>query len=150
MKKIQKSFAFKLLLFFASIFIWSTTFAQNGITISGSVENKTGPLNGVNITVKGTTKGTLTDTNGNFTLSVPGENVTLTFSFVGYTTQNIIVGSNRTFHVKLEAEDKSLEEVVVIGYGTAKKKELTGATSSVKGSEIAQIPVTTAAQAITG
>jgi TonB-linked SusC/RagA family outer membrane protein len=140
----------KSFLVFIFLFIWSTSFAQNSITVSGTVEDKTGPLEGVNVTIKGTTTGTLTDKNGKFSLGVPDKNATLTFSFIGYVTHTVQVGNNTTINVTLETQDKSLNEVIVIGYGTAKKKDLTGSTASVSGAEIVKIPVTSAAQAITG
>lgn len=140
----------KTLLFFLSIFLFSASFAQNSITVSGTVEDKTGPLEGVNVSVEGTTTGTLTDKSGKFSLVVPDRNATLSFSFIGYVTRTMPVGGNTTFNVTLEAQDKSLNEVVVIGYGTARKRDLTGSTASVAGAEIAKIPVTSAAQAITG
>jgi TonB-linked SusC/RagA family outer membrane protein len=130
--------------------MWSTTFAQHSIAVSGTVEDKTGPLEGVNVTVQATTQGTLTDKRGKFSLPVPGKDAVLTFSFTGYVTRTLQVGNNSTLHVTLELANQSLNEVIVIGYGTAKKKDLTGATASVSGAEIAKIPVTSAAQAITG
>lgn len=149
MKEERKSFAFKLFLFFVSVFTWTTVAAQS-ITVSGIVKDEVESLPGVSVTVKGTTIGTITDMNGKFSLNVPGEKSVLTFSYVGYATQDITVGSNRSIHITMKSDDQLLDEVVVIGYGTVKKKDLTGATSSVRGTEIAQIPVTTAAQAISG
>lgn len=138
------------LLFFLSILVFSASFAQNSITVSGIVEDKSGPLEGVNVSVDGTTSGTFTDKSGKFSLAVPDRNATLVFSFIGYVTRTMPVGGNTTFNVTLEAQDRSLNEVVVIGYGTARKKDLTGSTASVSGAEVAKIPVTSAAQAITG
>ncbi|RXK87450.1 TonB-dependent receptor [Filimonas effusa] len=138
------------MLFVASLLLCGALFSQGRITVSGTVENKTGAMSGVSVTISGNDRGTLTDSLGHFRIVVPGENTILSFSFAGYAIQNIKVGTQRTLHVKLEQEDKLLDEVIVIGYGTARKKDLTGSTASVKGSEIAQIPVTTAAQAITG
>jgi TonB-linked SusC/RagA family outer membrane protein len=140
----------RYLLFLISFFLCSSSFAQNSITVSGTVEDKSGPLEGVNVALKGTAEGTFTDKQGKFSLAVPDKNAILVFSFTGYVTNTITVGNTTTFNVTLEAQDKSLNEVIVIGYGTAKKKDLTGATASVSGSEIAKIPVTSAAQAITG
>ena len=146
----EKTIAFKLMLCCAAILIWQATFAQNGIPVSGTVEDKAGPLEGVNVSVAGSNAGTLTDKNGKFSLTVPDKKATLTISFVGYATRTVVVGNNTMFSIKLEAQDKSMDEIVVIGYGTARKKDLTGATASVSGAEISKIPVTSAAQAITG
>lgn len=148
--EVRKSSITKVLLFLASLFIWSVAFAQNGIQVSGTVQDEMGPLPGVSVAIKGTTTGTLTDLDGKFAISVPNEKTVLTFTYIGYLTKDITVGTNRTFDVTMETKDNSLDEVVVIGYGTVRKKDLTGATSSLKGSEITQVPVTTAAQAITG
>lgn len=150
MKKERKPIIFKLFLFFASLLVWNTAFAQNSIQVSGTVRDEMGTLPGVSVAIKGTTNGTLTDLDGNFKLSVPNESTVLTFSFIGYVPQNITVGSNRTFNVTMKTEDNSLNEVVVIGYGSVRKKDLTGSTVSVRGSELANIPVTTAAQALSG
>lgn len=141
---------FKSLLLFISLVFSVSSFAQNNITVSGTVEDKTGPLEGVNVTIQGTNTGTLTDKRGKFSLAVPDRKASLVISFIGYVTRTIPVGGSTTFNITLEAQDKSLNEVVVIGYGTARKKDLTGATASVSGAEISKIPVTSAAQAITG
>ncbi|WP_205508874.1 SusC/RagA family TonB-linked outer membrane protein [Longitalea arenae] len=140
----------KSLFVFFTFIISLSSFAQNSIPISGTVEDKSGPLEGVNVAIQGTTTGTLTDKNGKFSLVVLDRNASLVFSFIGYVTRTIPVGGSTNFNITLEAQDKSLNEVVVIGYGTARKKDLTGATASVSGAEIAKIPVTSAAQAITG
>ena len=146
----EKTIACKLMLFFAAILVWQAGFAQNGIPVSGTVQDKTGPLEGANVTVTGSATGTRTDKNGQFSLTVPDKKATLTISSVGYGTRTVPVGNNTAFHITLEAQDKSMDEIVVIGYGTARKKDLTGATASVSGAEISKIPVTSAAQAITG
>ncbi|MDR1714870.1 MAG: TonB-dependent receptor [Prevotella sp.] len=151
MKKERKPILFKVLLFFALLLVNSSIiFAQNGITVSGTVQDELGTLVGVSIAIKGTTTGTLTDVDGKFSLTVPNDKEVLTFSFIGYVSQNITVGSDRIFNVTMKTEDNSLDEVVVIGYGTVRKKDLTGSTVSVKGSDLANIPVTTAAQALAG
>lgn len=151
MKKEKETTRLKLLIFFLSIFVWSTTMsAQNSIAISGTVEDEMGPLPGVSVSIKGTTTGSLTDIDGNFSVNVPDEKTNLTFSFLGYVTQDVTVGSTRDFKIVMKTDDYSLEEVVVVGYGTMRKKDLTGATASISGSKIKEIPVTTAAQAITG
>jgi TonB-linked SusC/RagA family outer membrane protein len=139
----------KILLFTISLFTCMGVFAQN-ITVSGTVRDEMEPLAGAGVTVRGTTIGTVTDSEGRFSLNVPGESSVLTFSYVGYAEQSVTVGTLRTFNIVLDADRKLLDEVVVIGYGTARRRDLTGATVSVRGSDLAGIPVTTAAQAITG
>ncbi len=149
-KKESRPFSLKVLLFLVSFLMGSMAFAQNSIQVSGTVQDELGPLPGVSVAIKGTTTGTLTDLDGKFTLNVPNDKAILTFSFLGYVPQSITVGSNKTLNVTMKAEDNSLDEVVVIGYGSVRKKDLTGSTVSVRGSELANIPVTTAAQALSG
>lgn len=127
-----------------------TIFAQSH-QVSGVVKDATGePMIGANVMVKGTTNGTITDFDGNFTLSDVKASDVLVFSYIGCITQEIKVGKQTKFDVTLKDDAQALEEVVVIGYGTAKKKDLTGAVSTVKGADIARVPVTNAAEALTG
>jgi hypothetical protein len=89
-------------------------------------------LPGVSIVVKGTQRGTVTDANGDYSLPLPaGESVTLTFSFLGYQSQDITPGAQTRLNVSLKPGDNALSEVVVVGYGTQRKKDLTGAISSI-------------------
>ncbi|WP_013663793.1 MULTISPECIES: SusC/RagA family TonB-linked outer membrane protein [Sphingobacteriaceae] len=104
-------------------------------------------LPGVSVFVKGTKQGTTTDADGNFVLQA-GEDAVLVFSFMGYHSKEVPAKGVST--VPLEEDSQGLDEVVVIGYGTARRRDLTGAVGTVKGSEIRNIPVTNAAQAITG
>ncbi len=107
------------------------SFAQQ--TVSGKVtsaDDGTG-IPGVNILEKGTSNGTVSDSDGNFRMSV-GSNATLVFSFVGYTAQEVAVGSQSTLNVSMQSDVTALSEVVVIGYGTQEKKEITSAVTSVK------------------
>lgn len=98
------------------------------ITIKGTVTDETGEkLPGVSITVKGTTRGSTTNTNGEFSIAVPNDKAILVFSFVGYLAQEVTVGNKTTFNIILKLDNKALDEVVVVGYGTQKKKDLTGA-----------------------
>lgn len=107
-------------------------------------------LPGVNVIIKGTQRGTTTNPDGEFSLSVADDNVVLVFSFVGYAAQEIPVGNRTQIPVLLKIDDKSLEEVVVVGYGTAKKKDLTGAVSSVNIEDTRLQPNTNAAQILRG
>ena len=108
------------------------------------------PIPGVNILVKGTGAGTSTDSDGNYSLSVAGDNAVLTFSFIGYVTQEIVVGTRTVVDVQLAMDVKQLSEVVVVGYGTQIKQELTGNIASVKGQDIQNLPVQSFEQAIQG
>jgi TonB-dependent starch-binding outer membrane protein SusC len=121
------------------------------IRISGKVTGPNGEaLPGVSVTIRGTQTGTTTDASGNFNIMVPDENAVLVFSYVGYTTQELTVGNRTTLDVSLAAADRSLNEVVVIGYGTTRRRDLTGSVATVPGSEIARQPVLTPTQAIQG
>lgn len=111
--------------------IASVTYAQT--TVSGKVTApEEGALPGVNVLVQGTSTGTVTDMDGNYSLSVPEGNDVLVFSSIGYVTQEITINGRSTINVELEADVQSLSEVVVIGYGTQEARDATGAVSSVK------------------
>jgi len=123
---------------------------QNGRTVSGTVADDTGePLIGVSVQIQGTTTGTITDFDGKFSLSVP-DNATLIVSYIGYKTQHVKVGSQRNLKIVLKQDNQLLDEVVVIGYGTVKKRDLTGSVSSVSGKEIAANPVANVTEALQG
>ena len=124
---------------------------QQGITIAGAVTDANGePLIGASVSVKGTSQGTMVDSNGAYSLSVPDKNATLVFSYLGYVTQEIVVGNKRNINVTLNESTQNIDEVVVVGYGTVRRRDLTGSVSSVNGSTLKDIPVTSASQAIVG
>lgn len=130
----------------------SILFSEQGqISVKGRVTDSSGdPLPGLSVVLKGTTTGTITDFDGKYTLAnVPGD-ATLVFSFVGMKSQEIAVAGKTTLNVSMEEESIGIEEVVAVGYGTVRKKDLTGAVTSVSGSALKDIPVTSAAQAIVG
>jgi TonB-dependent SusC/RagA subfamily outer membrane receptor len=111
------------------------------ITITGTVtDEKGGALPGVSILVKGTSQGTMADGNGHFKINVPDENAVLVFSMVGYASQERPVPASHVINVQLIPDGKSLNEIVVVGYGTQKKATLTGSISVVKGSDIVKSP----------
>ncbi len=125
-------------------------FAQN-VTVTGTVTDMSNePLIGVNVQVKGSTIGVVTDINGIFSLAVPGNQSVLVFSYVGFLPQEFAVGNQRTFNVTMREDLRNLEEVVVIGYGVQRKSDLTGAVSSVKMTEIAQTPISSIDQGLIG
>jgi len=129
----------------------SQVFAQNR-QITGKVVDRNGEaLIGVSVLVKGTTAGTSTDAEGNYRINVPtGGNTILVFNYIGYKSREISVGQQQVINVTMETSDTSLDEVVVIGYGTTKRRDLTGAVASVSGEKIAAVPVANAAQALAG
>jgi TonB-linked SusC/RagA family outer membrane protein len=108
------------------------------------------PLPGVNIRVQGTTTGTTTDVSGKYSIAAPGEQSVLQFSFIGFTQQDVVVGSQRVINVRLEEDVRELDEVVVVGYGTRKKSDVTGALTSVSEKAIRERPVQNALQALQG
>ena len=128
----------------------SYLFAQQ--TISGNIVDKTdnSPLIGVSVYEKGTTNGTVTDFDGNYALSVAGEESVLVYSFVGYETIEKLVGALTVIDVALGVDSESLEEVVVVGYGTQKKSHLTGAISKVVNDDMEQVAVARVDDALVG
>src|SRR5688572_2728909 len=105
---------------------------------------------GVNVLLKGTSTGTATDADGNFSISVTGDAPILVFSFIGYQTAEVSVGTRSVVDVQIATDITQLTEVVVVGYGTQLKQDLTGNIASVSGAEIQNIPVPTFEQAIQG
>ncbi len=131
-------------------FAISLTFAQES-TVTGSVSSDTeGPIPGVNIVIQGTTQGAVTDVDGNFSITVPGPDAVLVFTSIGYAAQNVTVGNQTSINLTLTEDVMALDEIVVIGYGTQKKKELTSAISSVKSEEFNKGQVNNPAQLIQG
>lgn len=109
--------------------------------VTGTVIDETGtPMPGVNIIEKGTTNGTTTDADGKYTLSVNDEKSTLVFSFIGYQTQEVVVGNRSTIDISMGTDAKSLEEVVVVGYGEQNKHTVTGSVVAVQGAELVKSP----------
>ncbi|MDJ1484242.1 SusC/RagA family TonB-linked outer membrane protein [Cytophagaceae bacterium YF14B1] len=123
------SFRFSPLKFLWLLILLLSTTAYAQKTVSGKVTDAAdgSGLPGVSVSVKGTTTGTTTDASGSYSLSIPGDNTTLVFSFVGYVTQEIAVGNRSSVTVSLAADVQSLQEVVVIGYGEQRKEDATGA-----------------------
>lgn len=107
------------------------------VSISGIVKDDTGePIIGANVLVKGTAKGAITDVDGHFALSGVPENATLVVSYIGYIPQEMLIGNKTSFTITLIEDLKALDEVVVIGYGTQRKKDLTGAITTYMGDDL--------------
>ena len=120
--------------------------------ISGRVidkETNTG-LPGVNVSVKGTGTGTVTDGNGDYSLTSPDEKATLVFSFIGYVTQEVAINNQTSINITLAPDTKSLNEVVVVGYGTVAKRDLTGAVNSIDNDKLRETTKTNPYQALQG
>ena len=135
----------RLLLAMLLCAFWLTGFAQNAI--KGTVKDKTGePLIGVSVTY-GNGQGTVTDIDGNFSVNAPAGS-TIKFSYVGYKPQSVKGSGN--MNITMEEDNTTLEDVVVVGYGTMKRRDLTGAVASVSGDKLAANPVANVAQALQG
>ncbi|MEJ7778743.1 MAG: TonB-dependent receptor [Daejeonella sp.] len=121
------------------------------VTVSGKVVDEKGdPLPGVTIKVKGNTIGTSTDANGNYSLRVPDDNLTLVFSFIGFTNQEVAINQRTSININLVPDATSLNEVVVIGYGTQKRENIVGSIAQVSAKQLESRPVTQLSNALAG
>jgi TonB-linked SusC/RagA family outer membrane protein len=147
---MRKKLLSKVLLSGIMLLLSIQIFAQDR-TVSGKVTSSEDGLGipGASVAIKGTTRGTATDVDGNYKITVSGSAV-LTITSVGYLTQDVTVGTRAQIDVTLAADTKSLKEVVVVGYGTQKKSQMTGAISSVGAKQIQELPITNARQALQG
>jgi TonB-linked SusC/RagA family outer membrane protein len=138
------------LILVVSICFTSALYAQR--TVSGKVTSKEEPSGAPSVTVqvKGTTTGTITDIEGNYKITVPNDQAVLVFSFIGFSNQEILVGSQSVINVELKADDKQLQEVVVVGYGTMLKRETTGSMERIKAADIAGNPTPSFDNALQG
>jgi TonB-linked SusC/RagA family outer membrane protein len=140
-----------LLLFMCLLVASVQQVSSQGRQVTGKVTDRNGEtLIGVSVLVKGASTGTSTDVNGNFKITVPSNNAVLVIKYIGYTTREVPTAGQNTLNIILQEEATSLNEVVVIGYGTVKRRDLTGSVASVSGDEIAATPVPNAAQAMQG
>jgi len=152
-KALGKEYGRRMLFLFLSLIFFQYSFAssptvvkdvgenlsiqQSNTTVKGIVQDDRGePLTGVSVVVKGTTSGTITDLDGAYTINVPNANATLVFSFIGFYKQEIAVNGRANINVVLEEDAEALEEVVVVGYGTMRKSDVTGSIATAKGSDI--------------
>lgn len=139
------------LLVLTMMFSFAVVFAQE-ITVSGTVtsSDEGGPLPGVNIFIQGTTVGTISDLDGKYTVTVPGPDAVLMYSSVGYETMAIRVGSQTVIDIVLEADVTALQEVVVTGYTTQSRRNISGAVTSVEPDDLKKMPVSNFGQAMQG
>lgn len=124
--------------------------AQNGKTVKGVVTDNFGPVIGANVLVKGTTNGVITDVDGKFVLSNVPEDAVLQISFIGYVTQEIAVAGKTDFAIQMVEDSKTLEEVVVVGYGSQKKVNLTGSIGQIDSEVLESRPITSTTSALQG
>ncbi len=137
-----------VLSFFSLLLCSVSGFAQN-VTVTGKVSDTNGSLPGVSVTVKGAKKGTMTDMDGKYSLSVD-KNATLVFSYVGMKPHEEAVKGRKVLNVTLSDDTRLLDDVVVVGYGTQKKSSLTSAVSAIKGDELLKAPATNVSQLLGG
>lgn len=150
-KKYLKKVFFQKMLFLLFLGFISVSSAQAQIKISGVVtDTQSQPMPGISVILKNSAKGTVTDLDGKYTMFVPDTKSVLVFSFISYKTQEIVVGNRTSIDVKLEDASAALDEVVVVGYGTQKKVNLTGAVSTISSDVLENRPVNNIGQALQG
>ncbi|TCC88482.1 SusC/RagA family TonB-linked outer membrane protein [Pedobacter hiemivivus] len=127
------------------------SFMQQEIIKGKVTDDKGGPMPGVGVVVKGTQKRTQTDGNGNFSLQIADRNpIILVFSYVGFQTQEVSVTTPRELKIQMKASTSVLDEIVVVGYGTVTRRDLTGAVASISANDLKDIPISSAADALAG
>ncbi|HUC80260.1 MAG TPA: SusC/RagA family TonB-linked outer membrane protein, partial [Flavisolibacter sp.] len=146
-RKLMKTLSITFLFFFVAL----VAFGQSRTVTGRILDQKTNlPIPGVNVSVKGTNTTVVTDADGRYSVSVSSNQAILLFSYVGYGTQEIPVGTNTTLSPTLSSTQHSMDEVVVIGYGTVRRRDLTGAVSSIKNEDIVRTPTFNATEALQG
>ncbi|WNM17747.1 SusC/RagA family TonB-linked outer membrane protein [Flavobacterium capsici] len=147
-KGAKFNFAITILLV---LFMSSKSMAQNGTSVSGVVLDSNGmSLPGVNVVEVGSKNSASTDLDGKFKINVAGQKSVLEFSYIGYTTQSVTVGKQTNISIILKDATSKLDEVVVIGYGTARKSDLTGSITSISGEDLKKLSMPSVAEALTG
>ncbi len=135
-------------IYFFAILVFSSVMVANAQTVSGTVSAEGEPLPGASVSIKGISTGTSTDFDGKYSIKVD-YGATLVFSYVGFSTKEVVVGNQKTINVTLDSDNK-LDEIVVIGYGTQRKSDLTGAVSTISAKDVAELPVSRVDQALQG
>jgi TonB-linked SusC/RagA family outer membrane protein len=149
-KNQKRLFFNRFILMSLAVFITFGTLSAQVKSVSGIVKDESGEaIIGASVLVKGTGIGTVTDIDGKYKLNIPANGKILVFSYIGMTKQDVPI-SGSVLNITLKSDSKNLDEVVVVGYGTQKKRDLTGSISSVSEKALRDIPVATAAEAITG
>ncbi|KAA3437689.1 SusC/RagA family TonB-linked outer membrane protein [Rufibacter hautae] len=134
-----------------TLFASLPTYAQGGLTVKGRVtDNAGGGLPGVTVLLKGTTTAAPTDVEGNYSLTVPNGNGTLVYSFIGYLAQEVAINNRTTINVTLATDQQTIDEVVVVGYGTQSAEAVTGSVASIKGDALREVPAANISQALQG
>ena len=138
------------IMLFAFLMVAATSLAQTKKVTGTVVDNFGDPVAGANVIIKGTTEGTITDIDGNFTLPNVSDKATIVVSFIGFTSQEIKPAGKNVINVKLEEDSQALDDVVVVGYGVQRKADVTGATARVGAKELKAMPVKDALQGMQG
>ena len=121
------------------------------VRLNGKITDENSePIPGASIVIKGTSEGTVSDLNGNYSINAANNNITLIVSFIGYVSQEVAAGGRNTINVQLALSSEQLSEVVVVGYGTQKKKDLTGAMGTIQAKDIVRANPVQAANALQG
>ena len=145
MKKIRL-----LIVLLICSFALQSAFAQN-FTVSGVVKDRLGKeVPGVSVIIKGTTNGVSTTADGKYSITVPKAGTTLVFSFIGMTTQEFLITKSETINVVLDESANSLNDVVIVGFGTQKRSNVTGSVSTVNNKQLVQTPVGDLSNALAG
>ena len=135
--KLRRLFGLLFLLCFLPLTVWAQSLAIKGVVYDSTGE----PIIGASVLEKGTTNGIITDLDGNFSLQVK-KGAVLVVSFIGYKTQEVVVNSVQSLKITLLEDAKALDEVVVIGYGTARRSDVTGSIASVQSDKLREVPAT--------
>lgn len=140
---------YRFIWLFIAVLCSAATFGQ--ITIKGTVKDKGAiPVPGVNITVKGTSQSTVSNFDGNYSITVPNKNAQLEFSFIGFSNKTVQIGDKNTIDVVMEELNQTLDEIVVVGYAAVKKSDVTSSISSVKGKELQTMTVGNVTESLQG
>ena len=149
LKKTAKSFF--VIMLFLNLFVSNGLRAQSGTIVSGIIIDDTGmPIPGTNVVEKGTKNSSSSDFDGKFKIKLTTEKAVLLFSYIGFESKSVNVSGNKVLNVSLKSSASKLDEVVVIGYGTSKKSDLTGSVTSVSGADLKKVGVSSVAEALTG
>jgi len=148
----MRSKLLKKLLFFSlmSVAMLSFGFTYSQVTVSGKVTDVNGPVPGANVSIKGTNKGTQTDFNGNYSIEIIDQDAILEISFIGYQRQEIPINSQKTIDIMLQMDQEALDQVVVVGYGSQLKREVTGSLQSIELEGLQDQPVSQVTQQLQG
>lgn len=131
--------------------LFSTSYGFSQTTVNGTVSDEQGePLPGVNVLAKGTSNGVVTNFDGEYTINTTSNETVLVFSYIGFATKNVVVGNQSIHNITLQEDTQSLDEVVVVGYGTQKKSNIIGSVTSVELEEATSIPTTNVSEMLRG